>query len=50
MRTVKYDASGAIAWDKTYDSGGDDYAYQVAVDANGNAIVAGSTVAGGNYD
>jgi hypothetical protein len=37
-------SSGAILWRKVYDSGGRDIAAGVAVDGNGNAIVAGTRV------
>lgn len=51
FKTIKYAAAnGAILWQTTFDGGGEDYAYQVAVDAAGNAIVTGSTSNGTNAD
>lgn len=41
--TVKRDAQGAEQWAVTYDGGGDDSAEAVAIDAAGNAYVAGTT-------
>ena len=50
FRTIKYAAAdGSILWSKAFDGGGDDFAYQVAADAAGNAIVTGSS-AGTNGD
>jgi hypothetical protein len=51
FKTLKYAAAdGAVLWQKTFDSGTDSYAYQVAVDGAGNAIVAGSVSNGANAD
>jgi hypothetical protein len=49
--TLKYAASdGAVLWQKTADSPDDEYAYAVALDALGNAIVVGSTSVGAAAD
>ncbi len=37
------EADGSVKWDATYDSGDVDFAFQVAMDSNGGAFVAGST-------
>ena len=51
FRTIKYAAAdGAVLWQQSFDGGSDDYAYSIAVDPAGNAIVAGSSYAGGNAD
>ena len=52
LKTFKYAAaSGAALWENTYDGGYNDYGYQVATDAAGNAVVVGSTTnAAGNTD
>ena len=43
FRTIKYAAAdGSVLWSKSFDGGGDDFVYQAAVDAAGNAVVAGS--------
>ena len=42
LRIVKVDAQGVEQWAATYDSGGDDVAVSVGVDAAGNAYVGGS--------
>ena len=45
FRTVKLAAAdGRALWDKTFNSGGNDYAYQVAIDAAGNVVTIGSVV------
>lgn len=41
--TVKYSPSGATLWTRAYDSGGDEAAYDVAVDGSGNVHVAGTS-------
>jgi hypothetical protein len=41
--TVKYSPSGATLWNRAYDSGGFDAAYDVAVDGSGNVHVAGTS-------
>jgi hypothetical protein len=41
FRTIKYDASGNIVWNKTYDSGNSDQARGIAVDGSGNVCVTG---------
>ncbi|HYF33773.1 MAG TPA: hypothetical protein VD994_00675, partial [Prosthecobacter sp.] len=44
--TVKYDASGNLAWSGTFNGtlGGSDYGQSVAVDASGNVFVSGASV------
>jgi hypothetical protein len=32
IRVVKYDDAGSVMWDKTYDTGNDDYGYAIALD------------------
>jgi hypothetical protein len=45
IRVVKLAAaSGAVLWDRTYDAGQDDFVGDLAVDAAGNAVVAGTSV------
>ena len=39
---AKFDPSGNLLWYKTFGAGGDDSVYAVAVDSQGNAIVAGA--------
>lgn len=39
---VKYDASGTVLWAKSAGGLGQDFAYSVSVDANGNSYIAGS--------
>jgi len=39
--TLKYDASGNLVWAKSFDSGADEKAYGVAVDASGNVYATG---------
>lgn len=41
--TVKYSPSGATLWDRAYDSGARDVAYDVSVDGSGNVHVAGTS-------
>jgi hypothetical protein len=44
FKTLKYaGGDGALLWEKTFDGGADDYAYSIAADAAGNAVVVGST-------
>jgi hypothetical protein len=44
FKTIKYSGSdGALLWDQSFDGGADDYAYSIAADAAGNAIVVGSS-------
>jgi hypothetical protein len=52
FRTVKLAAAdGRALWDKAFNSGANDYAYQVAVDAAGNVVTIGSVVnANGSTD
>ncbi len=43
FRTIKLASTdGRAIWDKTFNSGGNDYAYAVAIDAAGNAVTVGS--------
>ena len=44
---AKYDSNGNEQWNKTYDSGGQDTAYGIAVDSNDNVVVTGQ--ASSNY-
>jgi hypothetical protein len=39
----KYDAAGTILWTRQFGTNGDDIAYAVAADNNGNVLVAGTT-------
>ena len=39
--TVKYDPSGNIIWEETFDSGDDDYVPGVAIDSFNNVIISG---------
>ena len=50
--TVKYNAAGAIQWRAVTNgaANGDDIAYAVAVDANGNVLVTGSSQSNGQSD
>jgi hypothetical protein len=41
IRVVKYDGSGTLAWDKTYDTGNDDLGYTLTLSADGNRIFVG---------
>lgn len=41
---AKFDSSGAKKWTRQFGSASDDYAYSVAIDADGNAVVAGHTL------
>jgi hypothetical protein len=41
MIIIKYDPSGAIVWQRTYDSGGNDLGYGIALDSAGNPIITG---------
>ena len=43
IKTIKYAAAdGTTLWERTVDGGADDFAFHVAVDFGGNAVVAGS--------
>ncbi|HEX3098785.1 MAG TPA: PQQ-binding-like beta-propeller repeat protein [Usitatibacter sp.] len=49
--TLKLGASdGKVLWQRTFDGGGNDYAYDVALDASGNAVVVGSASGAGATD
>ncbi len=51
--TVKYDRNGSKQWARTYPApgGGPDFGWGIAVDAAGNAFVAGDSAGvGGDYD
>lgn len=41
--TIKYSSTGAQQWNRAYESGGVDEAYDVAVDGSGNVHVAGTS-------
>jgi len=41
IRVVKYDDSGVLQWDKTYDTGNDDYGYAVTLSADKQRIYVG---------
>src|SRR5712664_194494 len=50
---LKFDSSGGLLWQKTWDGSGHDDGEDVAVDASGNIYVTGHTFRGfgtGNYD
>ncbi|MFH1325848.1 MAG: T9SS type A sorting domain-containing protein [Candidatus Falkowbacteria bacterium] len=49
-RIAKYDASGTLLWDKTWDSGVGSDAQDVATDQNGNIYVCGSYPNPTNHD
>ena len=44
--TIKYSSSGAVVWNKVYDSGNYDSAQDVAVDSSGYVYVTGSSLIG----
>jgi len=48
--TIKYDQYGNKLWHATYDGGGWDYAYGVALDSEGNVIVTGASEIWHDYD
>ena len=48
--TIKYDSNGKKLWEVTYDNGGRDEAYGIAVDSENNIIVTGRSFNGLNYD
>jgi hypothetical protein len=50
MLLIKYDNNGNYLWDRTYDGGSNDYAYDVAVDPFGNAYVTGNQNHYPSYD
>jgi hypothetical protein len=41
IRVVKYDDSGALQWDKTFDTGNDDYGYAVTLSADKQRVYVG---------
>ena len=43
VKVIKYAADGAVAWERSLDAGAADFAFAVAVDAAGNALVAGES-------
>jgi hypothetical protein len=49
---VKFDANGGSLWTRTYNGefNGDDYAFDMEVDAAGNVYIAGMTQTGLNYE
>lgn len=47
--TLKYDAQGAIVWQRAYDAAGADHAVAVVVDVFGNVIVTGSSYGTATY-
>lgn len=50
---AKYDISGNLIWNQTYDNGGDDHASAIALDASGDVFVTGTSQTGfilGNTD
>lgn len=49
-RLIKYDSAGTLLWDVAYDSGQADGSGGVAVDAEGNIVLAGYSFNGVNYD
>lgn len=46
---VKYDALGNLLWNRTLDSGGNDYPRKMALDASGGALLVGDTYNGYNW-
>ena len=49
--TIKFDYSGAMLWQKTYDNGTeDDLAYAAGLDQGGNVIVTGEVLSGSRHD
>ena len=47
FKTIKYAAAdGATLWERTYDGGVNDYAYQIAIDGDGHAVVVGTSFSG----
>jgi len=41
--TIKYDTNGKMVWKKVFDEGGDEYAYDIAMDTLGNLYITGSS-------
>ncbi|NYT13695.1 MAG: hypothetical protein GKC01_04195, partial [Candidatus Methanofastidiosa archaeon] len=48
--TIKYDPFGNVIWEKLYNSGKDDYSFDVAVDTNNKIVVTGYVFNGTNND
>ncbi len=50
FRTIKYDSNGTEVWSAVYDSGNNDFALGIALDATGNIYVGGGSYNGIGYD
>lgn len=46
VRLLKYDANGALAWERFYDFGGSEFGTRLALDAQGNVVITGYEGAG----
>jgi len=44
---IKYNSNADVVWQKTYDSGRDDFGFGIAVDSSGNVYVSGYSYSGG---